>query len=83
MIALMPLWLVAVGCAYMPWETVLSARYMMPIGWKKQATMPEPTERENAWRIGDQGEMEVVNHLRSRFSGEWVLIGGYLTSKER
>ena len=81
MIALMPLWLVAVGCAYMLWETVLTARYMMPIGRKKEAMMPEPTERENAWRVGDQGETEVVNHLRSRFSGEWVLIGGYLTSK--
>ena len=80
-VALMPFWLVAVGCAYMLWEAVLSARYKMPIGPKEEATMAEPTERENAWRIGNQGETEVVDHLRGRFSDEWVLIGGYLTAK--
>ena len=80
-VALMPFWLVAVGCAYMLWEAVLSTRYKMPIGPKKEAIMAEPTERENAWRIGSHGEMEVVNHLRGGFSDEWVLVGGYLTSK--
>ena len=78
---LLPFWLVAVGCGYMQREVVLSARYEMPIGPKEEATMAEPTGAENAWRIANKGETEVVNHLRGRFGDEWVLIGGYLTSR--